>query len=124
MFGIWFSFFILMCISCCLCISQNLFVYNNNNNNNNNNTVIIFIIFYCTKICILCIQAFWYFVGKKDKFRGIFRVNFAVKLADFALILQDFLCRFPEIFRVNFTVKLALSVAASQPLCCSVQSSV
>ena len=69
-------------------------------------------------------QAFWYFAEKKDKFRGIFRVNFVVKLADFAVILLDFLRRFREIFRVNFTVKLALSVVASPPLCCSVQSSV
>ena len=33
-------------------------------------------------------------LGKKDKFRGIFRFNFAVKLADSALISWDLLCRF------------------------------
>ena len=29
-------------------------------------------------------QAFWYFAGKKGKFHWIFRVNFTVKLVNFA----------------------------------------
>ena len=48
---------------------------------------------------------------KKDKFCGIFRINFAVKLADFVVISRDFLRRFRWIFRVtsNFAVKILVN---------------